>query len=314
MTDQTDRPTVLLGIDAGGSHTTVALGDRNARVLARAEGPGSAMKPGGAQRSAAVILDVARRAAAQAGLALPATVALVGAAGAGRAPEREALGAALIAAGVAERVDVRGDVEIALVAAFGGGPGVLVSAGTGSIAYARAPDGNLHRAGGHGWQLGDEGGGYWLGRRALAAAARAQDGLEESSTLLERLLVALNLQTFDDLIRWTATATPAQVAALAPHVLNAAREGETVARRAVDDAAAELAQLVRALVRHFPGTDSIPVATAGGLLRPGSPLLAALVARLGADVPRARLAPANGGGPVDAPAGALRLAAQLLQR
>jgi hypothetical protein len=82
----------------------------------------------------------------------------------------------------------------------------------------------------------------------------------------------------------------------------------------VDDAAAELAQLVRALVRHFPGTDSIPVATAGGLLRPGSPLLAALVARLGADVPRARLAPANGGGPVDAPAGALRLAAQLLQR
>ncbi|HXM38709.1 MAG TPA: BadF/BadG/BcrA/BcrD ATPase family protein [Gemmatimonadales bacterium] len=305
-------PLVLLGIDAGGSHTTVALGDRDGHVLARADGPGSAMKPGGAERSAAVILDVARRAAAQAGVPLPAAVALVGAAGAGRVPEREALAAAIVAAGVAELVEVLGDIEIALAAAFGDGAGVMVNAGTGSIAYGRTPDGNLHRAGGYGWQLGDEGGGYWLGRWALAAAARAQDGLEESSTLLERLLVALGLQTFDDLIRWTATATPAQVAALAPHVLNAAHEGETVAQRAVEEAAGELARLVRALTRHFPGTDVIPVATAGGLLRPASPLLAALRVKLGTDVPRARLA--ERGGPVDAPAGALRLAARLLQR
>ena len=225
-------PAVLLGIDSGGSHTAVVVGDRTGRVLARAEGPGSAMRPGGAERSAAVILDVARRAATQAHVSLPAGIALVGAAGAGRAPEQSALAAAIVATGVAIQVDVRGDIEIALAAAFGDGAGVLVNAGTGSIAYARAPNGKLHRAGGHGWQLGDEGGGYWLGRRALAAAARAQDGLEESSTMLERLLVALGLQTFDDLIRWTATATPAQVAALAPHVLNAAQEGEAVHQQA----------------------------------------------------------------------------------
>lgn len=304
------RPSVLLGIDCGGSHTAVVVGDRGGRVLARAEGPGSAMRPGGAERSAAVILDVARRAATQAGASLPATLALVGAAGAGRGPEQEALAAAIAAAGIATRVDVRGDVEIALAAAFADGPGVLINAGTGSIAYARTLDGTLHRAGGHGWQLGDEGGGYWLGRRALAAAARAQDGLEESSTLLERLLVALELQTFDDLIRWTATASPAQVAALAPHVLNAAKEGEAVAQRAVDAAAGELAQLVGILVRHFPGDEPIRVATVGGLLRVGSPLLDALRTRLGSDVPRARLGDA--GGSVDAPVGALRLAAELL--
>ena len=221
MTAQSDRPTVqpsnvvLLGIDCGGSHTAVVVGDTHGRVLGRAEGPGSAMRPGGAEQSAAVILDVARRAATQAQVSLPATAALVGAAGAGRAPEREALAAAIAAAGIAERVDVRGDIEVALAAAFDNAPGILINAGTGSIAYARTADGRLHRAGGHGWQLGDEGGGYWLGRRALAAAARAHDGLEESSTLLERLLVAHGLQTFDDLIRWTATATPAQVAALA---------------------------------------------------------------------------------------------------
>jgi N-acetylglucosamine kinase-like BadF-type ATPase len=205
---------------------------------------------------------------------------------------------------------VCGDIEIALAAAFGDGPGILINAGTGSIAYARSPDGKLHRAGGHGWQLGDEGGGYWVGRRALSAAARAQDGLEESSTLLERLLVALGLQTFDDLIRWTATATPAQVAALAPHVLNAASEGEAVAQRAVEAAAVELGQLVKMLVRHFPGQDQIRVATAGGLLRVSSPLLTALRVQLGSEVPRARLA--GTGGSVDAPVGGLRLAVQLL--
>jgi glucosamine kinase len=314
MTAPSNRPTVqpsvLLGVDCGGSHTAVLVGTRQGRVLARAEGPGSAMRPGGAERSAAVILEVARRAATQAQVSLPAAAALIGAAGAGRVPEQDELAAALTAGGLAERVAVRGDTEIALAAAFGDGPGVLLNAGTGSIAYARAADGKLHRAGGHGWQLGDEGGGYWLGRRALAAAARARDGLEESSTILERLLVALGLQTFDDLIRWTATATPAQVAALAPHVLNAAREGEKVAQRIVEQAATELTQLVTALLRHFPESETITIATAGGLLRVGSPLFTALTARLAAETPRVHFAEAAG--PVDAPAGALLLAARLL--
>ena len=305
------EPPILLGIDCGGSHTAVVVGDSQGRVLSRAEGPGSAMRPGGAERSAAVILDVARRAATQAHVALPAAVAYVGAAGAGRALEQETLATAVTTAGVAERVEVRGDIEIALAAAFADGPGILINAGTGSIAYARGPDGRLHRAGGHGWQLGDEGGGYWMGRRALAAAARAHDGLEESSTLLERLLVALGLETFDDLIRWTSTATPAQVAALAPHVLNAAREGETVAQRIIADAAVELSQLVQVLTRRFPESDTIKMATAGGLLRPGSPLLTALRTNLAANLPRARLS-SEGGAAVDAPVGALRLAAKLL--
>lgn len=298
----------LLGIDCGGSHTAVVVGDRSGRVLSRAEGPGSAMRPGGAERSAAVILEVARRAANQAGLELPATAALIGAAGAGRPPEQDALAAAVKAAGAAERVAVRGDVEIALAAAFGNGPGVLVNAGTGSIAFARTAEGRVFRAGGHGWQLGDEGGGYWLGRRALAAAARTQDGLGDASTLLERLLVALGLQTFDDLIRWASMATPAQVAALAPHVLNAAREGEMVAQRIVEEAAGELSHLVETLGRHFAGTEPFRIATAGGLLRPGTPLLAAFRSKLGVEVPRARFVD---GGLVDAPMGALRMAAEL---
>jgi len=199
------------------------------------------------------------------------------------------------------------DAEIALSTAFADGTGIIVSAGTGSIAYARDPAGQLHRAGGYGWQLGDEGGGYWLGRRALDVAARAQDGRGEGSTLLARLLGPLGLQTFDDLVRWTATATPAQVAALAPHVLNAAREGEVVAQRAVEDAARELVALVLTLERYYPGTAPVPVAIAGGLLLAQSPLAAAFRARLAEQSQRARIVSNR----VDTPVGALKLAAEM---
>jgi len=120
---------------------------------------------------------VARRAATQAHVALPATVALVGAAGAGRAPEQEA-SRQPCDSGVAERVEVRATSRSRCTGVRRAR--ILINAGTGSIAYARGPDGKLHRAGGHGWQLGDEGGGYWMGRRALAAAARAHDARESS--------------------------------------------------------------------------------------------------------------------------------------
>jgi len=302
----TPSSAVFLGADAGGSHSTVVIGSPK-KILGRADGPGAAMRPGGAAKSAAVLAETARRAAAQAGLDLPVERAVVGAAGAGRAQEQAELEAALVEAGVARRVRVLADGEVALATAFGAGPGILINAGTGSIAYARDPAGELHRAGGYGWQLGDEGGGYWLGRRALDVAARSHDGRGEGSTLLARLLGALGLQHFDDLVRWTATATPAQMAALAPHVLNAAREGEGVARRAVDDAARELVELTDVLARHFPGTGPVPVAIAGGLLLPQSPLTAAFRERLTTGLKRARLVTER----IDPAVGALRLAAEL---
>src|SRR5207248_7323942 len=174
---------VFLGADAGGSHTTVVIGTADLTILGRADGPPAAMKPGGAPASAAVLSETGRRAAAQGGVDLPVERALVAAAGAGRAQERAELEAALAQAGLARRVRVMADGEVALSTAFADGAGIIVSAGTGSIAYARDPAGQLHRAGGYGWQLGDEGGGYWLGRRALDVAARAQDGRGEGSTL-----------------------------------------------------------------------------------------------------------------------------------
>lgn len=303
------RSPLLAGADVGGSHTAVAVAQGADDILGRADGPGAALKPGGADATAGVVADVLRRALATAGRdpETPVASLLVGAAGAGRAREREALEAALGELGLAHRVGVRPDAEVTLYAAFAAGPGIVVNAGTGSIAYARTPDGALHRAGGYGWQMSDEGGGYWIGRAVLQAAGRTTDGRGDGTTLPTRLLAALGLREFDDLIRWAQGATVAQVAGLAPLVVRAAAEGEAVARDIVAQAATELAALVAALAVRFPAAGEIPVAATGGLLRPESGLRAALADALGAHVQRARLLD----GPVDTLRGALALAAQL---
>jgi glucosamine kinase len=234
-------------------------------------------------------VHTARRAAAEAGVRLPGARAVVGAAGAGRRAEQSELGRALSAGGLAADIRVLPDGEVGLIAAFREEPGVVIVAGTGSVAFARDLQGTVHRAGGYGWQMGDEAGGYWLGRRALELAARAHDGRAQGTTLLARLLAELDLRGFDDLIRWATTATPAQVAGLAPHVVNAASEGEQVAQQVVADAAKELAGLATALALHFPGTDPIPVAAMGGVLAPDSALRAALRSALATALPRAQL-------------------------
>src|SRR6266568_4875723 len=132
-----DHSALFIGVDAGGSKTAVAIADESLRILARGDGPGAAMRPGGGSRSAAVIAEIVRESARRAEVALPADRLVVGAAGAGREPERDQLVTALLACGLAREVRALGDVEAALTAAFHDGPGILVSAGTGSIAYAR---------------------------------------------------------------------------------------------------------------------------------------------------------------------------------
>jgi N-acetylglucosamine kinase-like BadF-type ATPase len=300
-------PLVLLGVDVGGSHTAAAISRADFVVLSRAEGPGVPMRSGGASETAAAVATVTARAARVAGVTLPVDRAMVGAAGAGRALERRELKQALAAHGVARSLEVVADGEIALAAAFGTEPGILINAGTGSIAYARDRHGRLRRSGGYGWQVSDEGGGYWIGRRALAAVAKARDGGGNGGALLARLLPALKLHEFDDLVRWAASAEPAHIAALAPHVMSAAAAGDPAALRIVEDAAAELVSLVQVVEPMFASEDPLPVAAAGGLLRAGSPLLEAFKVRLEAAVPRVRLQEVI----VDAPLGALRLAAEL---
>ncbi len=292
----------LIGADVGGSKTAVAISDGQA-IIATADGPGGAIRPGRLLVSATTIADVVRRALASCGR-LAGDVLVVGAAGAGRSQERDELQQALRSEGLADVVVVTTDIEIALAAAFGEGAGIVVSAGTGSVAVGRDAQGRLHRAGGYGWQMGDEGSGYAMGRAALGAVSRAIDGRSPETQLTARVLAATRSADFDTLVRWAATAGPAEVASLAPHVLEVADAGDVVAHGIGDYAARELSQLAVHIVPRLGATEPVPVALSGGLLA-NAGLRAQVAAKL-RDEPL--LAPMEGA--VDAVAGALRLAAR----
>ena len=294
----------LIGADVGGSKTAVGVSDGE-RVVARADGPGAAVRPGRALASASVIAEVVRQALAGAGR-LTGDVLFVGAAGAGREPEREELRKSLRAENLAPTVVVATDIEIALAAAFDDGPGIVVSAGTGSVAVGRDQAGRQHRIGGYGWQMGDEGSGYAIGRAALGAVSRAVDGRSPRTALSDRVLAASHSENFDALVRWAAGASPAEVAALAPHVLDVASHGAPLAQGIADYAARELTQLAICLLAVMDGEPPIGVAVTGGLLSSDGPLRRSVLARLREEP---NLSPVET--PVDAVEGALRLAGKV---
>ena len=120
---------------------------------------------------------------------------------------------------------------IALQAAFGDGPGVIVIAGTGSIAYGRNREGQTARAGGWGFAISDEGSGHWIGRTAVAAAIGAWDEDPELDVpLIEMLMKSWNLQTIEQLVPAANSAPPPDFAALFPAVLSLADSGDRIAR------------------------------------------------------------------------------------
>lgn len=215
---------------------------------------------------------------------------VAGFAGAGRPAgaerARRALETALRAAGLCPRsLALITDAELALAAVAPGSaaPVAVLIAGTGSIALAGTPGGPVARAGGWGRWLGDEGGGFWLGWRALCAVGRGADGRGGGGgPLPAAVLAALGMGDADALVEaapglW---GEPARVAALAPLVLRLAGEGEPVAAGLVAEGGYALAELLVAARRRAALPPEAPTGLAGGLWRGGAALRAALLGAL----------------------------------
>jgi glucosamine kinase len=173
------------------------------------------------------------------------------------------------------------DVEAAFYEAFGEGPGILLVAGTGSVAWGRGPLGRTARVGGWGQLLGDEGSGYAIGLGALRAVARAEDGRGPPTSLRSALLEALSVTDVGALVPWAAAASKAEVARLAPLVARAAEEGDSVADRLLADAALQLEGHVAAVLeRTGPWAAPPEVVLWGGIVGEKGPLRARVAERL----------------------------------
>ena len=256
---------IFLGIDGGGSQTTCFIGDENS-VVGKGTSAGSNVVRVG-ERQARESLGAAIRQACSAANISPAKVerTCVGIAG-GTGPEIAAIVRRLLSEFVSGEIEVVGDMVIAMEAAFGGGPGVIVIAGTGSIAYGRNSSGQTARAGGWGFAISDEGSGHWIGRSAVAALMRAHDeaGAESTSALLESIMKSWGVTTREQLVV-TANAAP-DFAALLPAVLSAADAGDATACAVLNQAGVELAALAKIVIgRIFGNGEAIPLAVSGGV-------------------------------------------------
>ena len=293
-----------LGIDGGGTKTLSAVGDESKLLATATAGPSNVLRIGEAQARESLHQSV-RQACAAAGIT-PAQVTntCIGAAGAAR-PEVAEIVRRILAEILPTTIHVVGDMQIALEAAFGAGPGVLVIAGTGSIAYGRDAHGNTARAGGWGFAISDEGSAHWIGRAASAALVRDMDRTEtdrterdrtemartemdrtegdsksraalQASPLASALLKAWNLTSLEDFARAPASASPPDFAALFPAVLASTEDSAT---QILASAGAELAHLASVVIfRLFPpsrtsqtnvaaSASPIPVAMVGGVFR-----------------------------------------------
>jgi len=281
--------TYVVGVDGGGSHLRAVVATAHLQVL------GSTLS--GAANPSVVGRDLAGErvraaiagALAQANLPAEAVAAVcLGIAGAAASHSEDWVRAVARSALPKALVRPSADYEIALAGAHGRLEGVLIAAGTGSVAYGVAPSGDSALAGGWGYLLGDEGSGYWLGLEGLRALAQAEDGRGPATALRPAVAAALGLEpNRASLIRWLyqgeADRHP-EIAGLAPLVLRAAEQGDAVAMDIVRRGARHLAALGQAVADRLALAEP-HYAFGGGLLSAENPLSLGLCRELGLPAP-----------------------------
>jgi N-acetylglucosamine kinase-like BadF-type ATPase len=260
----------FLGVDGGQSSTVAVIGDENGRIAGWATA-GPCNHVGAAEGRAKflrVMGECLSQAAARAGLdtAVRPSFRAACLGMSGGPDDKTALLAELIDAG---RLNVTHDAKIALAGALEGEPGIIVIAGTGSIAYGENARGEAARAGGWGYIYGDEGGGFDIARQALRAALREHEGWGPRTALTPALIELTGATNANDALHrlYTTEWPRSRVAELAITVDRIASEGDPVAADILRQAAQQLALLAASVRRQLWGESGARVAHVGGVFQ-----------------------------------------------
>lgn len=261
---------LYLGIDGGQSSTTALIANETGRVVGSGSGgPCNHVRTGeGRAKFFNALGGCIEQACRQAGLdANTVSFASACLGFSGGADDKKAYSKELIRSA---RYKITHDAEIALSGATGGSPGIIVIAGTGSVAFGRNAAGETARAGGWGYIFGDEGGAFDLARRALRAALQFEEGWGPATNLKALLLAETGASNANELLHlfYTAEYPRTKIAALAPLVTRAGEEGDRVALKILNTAAEKLVGFIEGVYRHlFKGGEGIQVAYIGGVFR-----------------------------------------------
>lgn len=286
----------VIGMDGGGTKTAAIIAAPDGSIIAEhVAGPSNFQIIGvdaAAQTIFSLIGDCCRSASCTVRDIACVTLGLTGA---GRVGDQKRMADGLKAYAKSQgvrlkKVIVESDARIALEGAFKGGAGIILIAGTGSIAFGKDAKGEVHRVGGWGRILGDEGSGFFIGRSGLTAVTRAIDG-RGSKTLLTKLVAEKFKLTDQTAIITEVYRNNFDVASIAPLVLKAARKKDEASRLIIEQASADLTTHVRALAAKITSASrskikaKLPVSFIGGLIANDTLLQRMLRAQLAEELP-----------------------------
>jgi N-acetylglucosamine kinase-like BadF-type ATPase len=295
----------VIGIDAGGTKTMGLLADGAGKVLSKMRAGGANLLVKGELAVEKTLFQVINSLEAPE----PISALCLGIAGVGRPEEEQVIRDVLRRLGLRQPIRVVNDAFVALVAGAPAGVGIVVVAGTGSIAYGVDPDGKTARSGGWGYLLGDEGSAFWLGHAAVRQGIRAADGRGPATILFDRICEELGMTEPSGLVAWFYDQEHSRnrVADLASLVEAASSEGDSTAEDLLDQAAKHLARAARAVANRLTFPDRYPIVLAGGAFKACPSLCRRVEARL--SLPEVDVRVLN----VDPAQGAVTLALELLQ-
>ncbi len=288
-------PSLHLGIEGGGTRSTLVLADQHGRAVADLQGGPANLKLLSDRQLIWLLRGFAARLPAD---DRPLAAICIGLAGARTEADRDRIRRA--AARVWPRVPclATNDLETALAAApehKAAAVRVLVLSGTGSCCFGKAIDGRTARIGGRGHVIGDRGSACDIGQRALKELMAEYDRSAQWPLLGQRILSSLLLNEPDDLIPWSMVATKTDLAALAVQVFSAARDRDPIARRLLDQAAQMLAaDALTCAARLCDGRTRVQFVFNGGVLLKNPGFLRAITRLLRTDRPDAIITTVGG--------------------
>jgi N-acetylglucosamine kinase-like BadF-type ATPase len=283
----------FLGFDGGGSKTDCVLVDEHGAVLASAYGSASnPLRTGYAKTWFALSSTADAVLARQKIKSTDISGICAGLGGAARTQVARRIATFLERSFPNAAVQVTSDMEIALSAAVGDGKGVVLIAGTGSVAFGRNASGLTARAGGFGPWIGDEGSGFEIGKLAAAAVSREADARGPQTALTERIFKDLDCRDWNELFERIAKSADDVFPRLFPTVAKAGDGGDPVACEILQHAAASLSDLTFNVAKKLRLTsEEFSLAKVGGMHGRSKLLDAELDARLAAVLPHAKMVP-----------------------
>ncbi|RLE81442.1 MAG: hypothetical protein DRJ51_03815 [Thermoprotei archaeon] len=257
---------VLLGVDGGGTRTEALTVDLKGRIVGYGTaGPSNINLVGVEAAEREVVLAIKR--ALKPGLRIRRAV--LGFAGAGRKGSLEKYTAIVKKLGF-QNFTVTTDGFISLIAATQFNPGVMVSAGTGTITMGIDGGGRVVRASGWGYLVGDEGSGFWIGSRILNMLSREIDGRSDVTGLADIVFKWFKVEDFDSLLeKIYSSKNPVVLIASLLEAVQEVWHQHPVLYNIIQEAARELALGVAAVVKRLDLKPPVKVYYGGGVFNLG---------------------------------------------